>query len=131
MEDRERMTVEELMQRYAVDPVGLDPAPAKPAMREILARFDQQWTLPCTACGKMRDCQTALSVAFPGYGPRWVDLCREHWLATMSPWRGPTTVEGIMQDLREVIAEVSAKLGTPARVQVWTDETGWQDEPCG
>jgi hypothetical protein len=77
-------------------------------------------------CGD--DYRTAHVVTFPKEGPRWVDLCREHTIATMEPWRGPSTVEGILADLREVAAEPAAETGASARLRTWTDEEGWRDE---
>ncbi|MEV1079900.1 hypothetical protein AB0I98_16885 [Streptomyces sp. NPDC050211] len=127
MEHRERMSVEELLQRHDVDPALLDPAPADPDRAQFRARFALHWTQPCSACGKTQDCHTSRAVTFPEHGTRWVDLCRDHMLATMPEWHGPSTVEGILQDIREVVAKLAAEHGTPARVRVWTDEDGWHD----
>ena len=67
---------------------------------------------PCSVCGEMSS--TVRIYDSPEHGPRWVDLCWHHGFATMSPWRGPSTAEGIIADLREV----AAKLGlTPAARQ--------------
>ena len=60
------------------------------------------------ACGE--DSATALVRNF-GDGPRWVDLCWEHGWATVEPAPGmPTTLEGILADVREVAAELGLEL---------------------
>ena len=118
------MTVGELLARHAVDPARLDPAPAAPSRAQTRARYALHLEKPCSACGKEEDCRTSRVVDFPDAGPRWVDLCRDHSLATMPPWTGPTTVEGILADLRAVA-------GQGAGLRLWTDEDGWQDERHG
>ena len=117
------MDVHELLAQHALDPTTLEPAPAEPTRVQVKARYDFLHTRACTACGKEEDSRTSRVAVFPEAGPRWVDLCREHTLATMAPWRGPSTTEGILADLREVAAQV----GLPLRL--WTDEEGWSDEP--
>jgi hypothetical protein len=103
----ERMTVDELLARHAVDPDRLDPAPASPSRAQTMARYALHREKPCSACGKEEDCRTSRVVDFPGRGPRWVDLCREDSLATMPRWTGPTTIEGILADLRQAAAEAA------------------------
>jgi hypothetical protein len=103
--------------------------------RQVSARLREPIVRPCTVCGD--GYRTAQVVPFPGEGSRWVDLCREHAIATMEPWRGPSTVEGILADLREVAAELAGETGetgetgasgASARVRTWTDEEGRRDE---
>jgi hypothetical protein len=118
------VTVDELLARHAVDSSRLDPAPADPSRAQTRARYALHLEKPCTVCGKEEDCRTSRVIVFPDAGPRWVDLCRDHSLATMPPWTGPTTMEGILADLRAVA------LGSP-RLRLWTDEDGWQDERHG
>lgn len=103
------MNVTDLLAEHGVDPNTLEPAPAEPAGKEFSARI-ARWPLkPCSVCGD--DCRTAQVLHFPEYGHRWVDLCRNHSLATWQPApRMPSTVEGIIADLREVAAEVGAPL---------------------
>ncbi|MER6062367.1 hypothetical protein ABT167_14450 [Streptomyces sp. NPDC001792] len=122
--DITRMTVGDLLARHAVDPARLDPAPTDPSRAQTRARYAQHLERPCTACGKEGDCRTSRSVVFPGAGPRWVDLCRDHSLAAMPRWSGPTTIEGLLADLRAA-AEVSPERGVAVRL--WTDEDGWHD----
>jgi hypothetical protein len=124
------VTVEELLADYSVDPARLEPAPAEPCRAQTRARYALLSKKPCSACGKERDSRTSRSTVIPGAGPRWVDLCLDHSLAVMPPWRGPTTMEGILEDLREMAAELAAERGTDVPVRLWTDEEGWRDDPC-
>jgi hypothetical protein len=121
--DIARMTVDELLASYAVDPARLDPAPAEPSRAQTAARYALHLEKPCSACGKTEDCRTSRSIPFPGHGPRWVDLCRDHSLAAMPQWTGPATIEGVLADLRQAVA------GRGAGLRLWTDEDGWHDEP--
>ncbi|MEU8976075.1 hypothetical protein AB0D11_44060 [Streptomyces monashensis] len=122
----DRMSVDELLGRHAVDPSHLELAPPEVTRRQVSARLREPTVRPCTVCGD--GYRTAQVFTFPGEGPRWVDLCRELAIATMEPWRGPSTVEGILADLREVAAELAGETGASARVRTWTDEEGWRDE---
>jgi hypothetical protein len=114
------MDVEELLARHAIDPAALEPAPADTSRQQVIDRICAFPPRPCSVCGEPSP--TARMRVFPGHGPRWVDLCRDHSLAVIGPWRGPSTVEGILADLREAAAE----LGLP--LQIWTDTGGWRDE---
>ena len=116
------MDVHDLLAQYAVDPATLDAAPANPTRAQTMARYARHLELPCTACGREGDSRTSQVAVFPAAGPRWVDLCREHTIETMRPWRGPSTVTGILADVREVAAEAGVRL------RVYTDEDGWRDE---
>ncbi|WP_217236031.1 hypothetical protein [Streptomyces sp. AC555_RSS877] len=116
-------TVDQLLAAHSVDPTLLDPGPADPDRAQTRARYAGLHLRPCSACGKEEDCRTARVIVFPEAGPRWVDLCRDDSLAVMGPWRGPTTWEGILADVREVTAE----MGLPLRV--YTDKEGWSDDP--
>lgn len=123
------MTVEELLAAHGVNPATLDPAPAEPDRAQRRARYALHLESPCTACGKEEDSRTSHAITFPEHGPRWIDLCREHSLATMGPWRGPSTVEGVLADFREVVADVAAERGIEIPLRIYTDEEGWRDEP--
>ncbi|MER6917580.1 hypothetical protein ABT314_00590, partial [Streptomyces spiralis] len=48
----------------------------------------------------------------PGYGRRWLDRCRDCFLATvdLEPSRVPGTVDGIVADLRAAAAEAGVEL---------------------
>jgi len=120
MDDSAPVTVDELLAHHGIAPAYLEPAPADAARREVIDRICAAPARACSVCGEPSP--TARIVDFPGYGRRWVDLCSGHSKAVMQPWRGPTTVEGILADLREVAAEMGAPL------RVWTDEGGWQGE---
>ncbi|MCI3277607.1 hypothetical protein [Streptomyces cylindrosporus] len=116
---RQRMELGDLLHQQHVDPSGLDPAPGRPTEREYFRRIHRM--LPCTACG-----ETAASTRVhnsPNHGPRWVDLCMPHMILTMKPApRMPTTLEGILDDVREVAAEVGLTL-RPISQEEW-EETG-------
>ncbi|MCX4704388.1 hypothetical protein [Streptomyces sp. NBC_01373] len=116
----DRTTVEQLLTEHAIDPAALPSAPADASRRNVMHRICMLPPWPCGVCGDpSRTSRTIDTEA----GPRWVDLCRDHSLAVMPPWRGPTTVEGIVADLRWA----AAQLGLPLRV--YTDKEGWRDNP--
>ncbi|MFJ5036027.1 hypothetical protein ACIQB5_50585 [Streptomyces sp. NPDC088560] len=127
MDHTDHITVDELLARHTVNPSRLELASSEVSGRDVRARLREPVVRPCVVCGD--DYRSTEMVTFPGRGPRWVDLCREHTIATMGPWRGPSTVEGILADLRKVVAELAAGTGRPTRVRIWTDEEGWRDEP--
>jgi len=119
---RDRITLGDLLRLERVDLGALDPAPAKPSMPEQRARVLHVPPWPCTACGDTG--RTTCVYSTPEHGPRWIDLCRDHALLTWPTAAGmPSTMAGILADLREVAAEA----GVPLRI--WTDEDGWRDEP--
>ncbi|MCX5327878.1 MULTISPECIES: hypothetical protein [unclassified Streptomyces] len=125
----DRMTLDELLKRYDVDLSTLPAAPASPADREVRTRITTKPLQPCAACGQ--DSAT-VRVLTTDHGPRWLDLCWDHGWAVVEPSpQMPTTTEGILADLREVIAELAAETGTKASLKLCTDEAGWQDEHHG
>lgn len=95
----DRMNVDELLKQHAIDGRCLDPAPPETGDRLTddprgRARYRADAWRPCCVCGT--DCRTSRVIDFPGCGPRWVDLCRDHSLAVSKPALPtmPTTVEG-------------------------------------
>jgi len=122
------MELGDLLEREHVDLSALDPAPAKPTRDEQRARILRVPPRPCTVCGDA--IRTTRVHTTPEHGPRWVDLCRDHALLTWPAAPGmPSTMEGVLADLREVAAEVAAEREAAVRLRVYTDEDGWQDEP--
>ncbi|WP_327691334.1 hypothetical protein OG870_22680 [Streptomyces sp. NBC_00461] len=107
---RDRIDLGELLRQQHVDLSALEPAPAKPTSSEKVRRIQRMPPWPCSVCGEMSP--TVRVYDSPEHGPRWVDLCRDHGITTMPPWRGPSTVEGIIADLREV----ADKLGLTLRL---------------
>lgn len=100
------MDVEELLQQHAVDGARLDPAPPETGDRltydpQVRARYRADAWRPCCVCGT--DYRTSRVIDFPGCGPRWVDLCRDHSLAVRKPALPtmPATVEGAFADIRK------------------------------
>jgi hypothetical protein len=111
------MDVEELLRRHAVDGASLDPAPPETGDRltddpHVRARFRADAWRPCCVCGT--DYRTSRVIDFPGLGPRWVDLCRDHSLAVRKPALPtmPSTVEGAFEDIREVAAGLGLTMRT-------------------
>jgi hypothetical protein len=103
-----RMTVEDLLAAHAIDPAGLESAPVDCSRRQVEARICSMPPRPCTFCGEVSP--SARAVDLPGHGPRWVDLCSRHWRQVRRRWRGPSTVEGIVADLRAAADAVGVKL---------------------
>ncbi|MGW7410301.1 hypothetical protein ACWGI9_42670 [Streptomyces sp. NPDC054833] len=59
----------------------------------------------CAGCGRPRRATTAADL--PGYGLRWLDRCRDSFLATvgMIPGRVPDSVEQVVADVRAAALE--------------------------
>lgn len=106
------MDVDELLRKHDIDPAGLEPAPDAATRQDVITRICEQPPRPCTMCGEPSP--TARIHPTPDHGPRWVDLCREHWSAVRHPWRGPSTVAGILADIRWAAAEVGLPADAPA-----------------
>ncbi|WP_171109229.1 MULTISPECIES: hypothetical protein [unclassified Streptomyces] len=108
------MDVADLVALHRVDPALLDRAPAVQWRPDERARLSAWPPLPCSICGD--DTRTTRVIAPAGYGPRWLDLCRDHSLAVIP--KLPAPLSKILADLRETAGELP--------VSAWTDETGWQ-----
>ncbi|WP_435607090.1 hypothetical protein [Streptomyces ardesiacus] len=103
MDDGSAVEPTELLAQHGVPPAQLEPAPAPPALSEVITRILAARPHPCSACGA--DSATARVVPFPGMGLRWVDLCWEHGMSVRRRSRVPTTLEGIAADLRAAAGE--------------------------
>ena len=97
------MKLAALLAEHGVLPARLEPAPAPPARREILARVLATPPHPCSICGAAA--ATARIVDFPGAAQRWVDLCWDHGMAVRRRSRLPETLEGIAADLQAAARE--------------------------
>ena len=113
----DRIDVGDLLKQHAVDGARLDQAPPETGDRltddpPVRARYRADAWRPCCVCGI--DYRTSRVIDFPGYGPRWVDLCRDHSLAVRRPALAtmPTTVEGAFADIREVAAKFGLTMRT-------------------
>ena len=113
----DRIDVGDLLKRHAVDGARLDPAPPETGDRltddpHVRARYRADAWRPCCVCGI--DYRTSRVIDFPDYGPRWVDLCRDHSLAVRRPALPtmPATVEGAFADIREIAAKYGLTMRT-------------------
>lgn len=73
---------------------------------------------PCSACG--RPSRTSGVIHDPTHGPRWLDRCRECFLATPPTLRVPPTQ--FLEELRDAAGDARLSLST------YTDEGGWEGE---
>ncbi|MEU3340449.1 hypothetical protein [Streptomyces sp. NPDC006668] len=123
------MCAEELRQ-HSINPATLPSAPsAEPTRHEFRTRMNTLPLAPCAACGKPG---ITTKVIDAGDGPHWLDLCWPHAGETSPPHpHGPTTVEEILDLLREVAKEVAAEMGLSVPLHIWTDQEGWHDEYFG
>lgn len=99
----------DLLRTLGIDPAALDPAPPwAPYRCTSTARLDGSHR--CVRCGQPARATRVVDV--PGLGRRWLDTCRDCFLAVarLLPSRMPSTVEGIVADLRAAAAEVGADL---------------------
>ncbi|MFF8234722.1 hypothetical protein [Streptomyces caelestis] len=113
------MNHEEAALKLGVDPASLTPAPLDPRFAEVWARMQQE--PPCSACGQPS--RTSGVVRDRAHSPRWLDRCRNCFLATPPTPRRP--LSQAITDIREAAAEVGL------RAVLYTDEDGWQDELSG
>lgn len=123
---RPRIPLPDLLAQHPLDLSTLEPAPTSPSRAEVHARVERIHLSPCTLCGDMG--ATSRVHATEEHGPRWVDLCWEHGMQARRVSRVPSTLEGIRADLRAAMAAVAAEQGVTVRVEMWTDEGGWQEE---
>jgi hypothetical protein len=119
------MDVGELLKQHAVDGAHLDPAPPETGDRLkddpwVRARYRADARRPCCVCGT--GYRTSRVIDFPGYGPRWVDLCRDHSLAVRKPALPtmPATVEGAFEDIREIAAKMGLTM-RPVSHEEWLE----------
>ncbi|MEU0818988.1 hypothetical protein [Streptomyces mirabilis] len=99
----------DLLRTLGIDPAALEPAPPwAPYRGTSTARLDGGHR--CARCGQPARATRVVDV--PGLGRRWLDTCRDCFLAAarLLPSRMPPTVEGIVADLRAAAAEVGAPL---------------------
>ncbi|MEU1940576.1 hypothetical protein ACH49O_41675 [Streptomyces coeruleorubidus] len=113
------MDIGEAARKLGVDPAALYPAPAEPRFTEVWERMQQEPS--CSACGQPS--RSSGVVDGPVHGPRWLDRCRDCFLATPPTLRRP--LSQAVTDIREAAAEVGL------RAVLYTDEDGWQDELGG
>lgn len=103
------MDATDLLRTLGVDPATLDPAPPWAPYRGTgTARLDGGHR--CVRCDQPARATRVVDV--PGLGPRWLDTCRDCFLAAarVLPSRMPSTVDGIVADLREAAAEAGVDL---------------------
>ncbi|MFE2486092.1 hypothetical protein ACFXGR_22880 [Streptomyces mirabilis] len=103
------MNTADLLRTLGIDPAALDPAPPQAPYRGTsLVRIDGSH--PCARCGLPARATRVVDV--PGLGRRWLDTCRDDFLAASRLWpsRMPSTMEGIVADLRAAAAEAGADL---------------------
>ncbi|MER5694973.1 hypothetical protein ACWDBO_31690 [Streptomyces mirabilis] len=99
----------DLLRTLGIDPAALEPAPPwAPYRGTSTARLDGGHR--CARCGQ--PARATRVVDAPGLGRRWLDTCRDDFLAVarLRPSRMPSTVEGIVADLRAAAVEVGAPL---------------------
>ncbi|MEV7069174.1 hypothetical protein AB0N97_41465 [Streptomyces collinus] len=110
------MNHEEAASKLGVDPASLSPAPTAPHFAQTWARMQQE--SPCSACGQPS--RTSGVIHDRDHGPRWLDRCRECFLATPPTLRVPPA--RFLEELRAVAADARLPLDT------YTDEGGWEGE---
>ncbi|MFF4567566.1 hypothetical protein [Streptomyces sp. NPDC001435] len=98
------MSIDDVLRYLGADPAALAPAPSRWAGREASARLAPP-PPPCAGCGRPARATTAADL--PGYGLRWLDRCRDCFLATvgMTSARVPATVDQVLADVRAAASE--------------------------
>ncbi|MFF0792917.1 hypothetical protein [Streptomyces spiralis] len=115
------MSVDDVLRHLSVEPAGLDPAPSQMRGRDAGRRIGRH-PRACVGCG--RPARVTGIIDVPAYGHRWLDRCRDCFLATvdLEPSRVPPTLEGILADLRAAAAEARVEL------RILVDERGDRSE---
>jgi len=93
----------DLLLHLDIDPAALDPAPDRRRGPDRVGLSP----VPCSTCGQ--PARFTRVVDLPGRGPCWLDRCRACFLATvgMQPSQVPSTMAGILADLRAAMAELT------------------------
>jgi hypothetical protein len=96
------MTDADLLLILGVDPATLDPVLEQ---RDGPDRVGSS-PVPCSTCGQPARFTRIVDL---DHGPRWLDRCRNCFLATVSlqPHRMPASVDGIVADLRAAMADLA------------------------
>ncbi|MGW2083128.1 hypothetical protein ACWCOW_40740 [Streptomyces sp. NPDC001939] len=96
-----------------VDPRQLAPAPATTSGAEAFARIGRT-PQPCVACG--RPATATRIVDIPGTGPRWIDTCTPHMIATTKTDAARAPGSQALASLRDAVRQTgveAALLTTP------------------
>lgn len=77
------MDLDSILRALSIDPANLEPAPAWKFIptREAMHRIGPPTPLPCSSCGA--PARATLIIDVPGHGTRWLDRCRDCFLATV------------------------------------------------
>lgn len=97
------MDTSDLLRILAVDPASLDPAPPWTPQ----AGLDRLGTQLCVACGA--PAVATRTAHIPGHGRRWIERCRQHYLATAHYGR-PTAPVDVLADLADAAHEAGVEL---------------------
>lgn len=93
-----------------VDPDGLKPAPPpRPRPSELWDRIGLQ-PVRCSACGN--PAWTTRIITAPGLGYRWLDQCRDHFMAVIAarPKRPPVPMEDTLSVLQTAAEETGLRM---------------------
>jgi hypothetical protein len=96
--------IDDVLRFLGADPAALAPAPPGWAGREASVRLAPP-PPSCAGCGRPARATTAADL--PGFGLRWLDRCRDCFLATvgMAPGRASDMVEQVLADVRAAALE--------------------------
>jgi hypothetical protein len=103
------MDDDDILEQLGVDPARLEPAP--PGLPAVLPPRERQdrYERPCAACGQ--PARTTRVIDLPGHGPRWLDRCRDCFLATVPRGSGqPAPLEETLAVLAEAAREAGVTL---------------------
>jgi hypothetical protein len=103
------MDIADLLRTLGIDPAALEAAPPWAPYRGTgTARLDGDHR--CARCGQPARATRVVDV--PGLGRRWLDTCRDDFIAVgrLLPSRMPSTLEGIVADLRAAARDAGVDL---------------------
>ncbi|MFG2525922.1 hypothetical protein [Streptomyces sp. NPDC048527] len=107
------MDVSNTLRILNVNPHQLPPAPATTSGAEAFARIGRT-PQPCVACGRPATATRIVDV--PGTGPRWIDTCMPHMIATTKTVATRTPESRALASLRDAVRQAgieAALLTTP------------------
>jgi hypothetical protein len=100
------MNASSTLQILNLDPRQLPPAPATTSGAEAVARIGRT-PQPCVACGRPATATRIVDV--PQTGPRWIDTCTPHMIATTKTAATRAPESQALASLRDAVRQAGVE----------------------